>query len=148
VSRLNELDAPRVGFVLIGVLIAALAAIAVWQDDGMAGRQLATQIFVVEAVALTFLALWPSGGEWSPRRRRLTARLDTASVVAGLVIVVFVGARAACGCGDPTTGYQLPTLFTIPSTTWLDIGTFGVPIVVTIAASRALDRDRSGAGVR
>jgi hypothetical protein len=57
--------------------------------------------------------------------------------VAGLVLVVFTGARAA---GDLAGGHVLPTVLGIASTAWTDIATFGVPLLLAIARSDIPDR--------
>jgi hypothetical protein len=130
-------DIPRTVIALIAALIAAAAAFAVGRDTGMAGFDLAAGVFLVEAVVAAALAVWPSPGGWSSRRRGFASLFTSASIVAGLVLVVFTGARAA---GDLASGYVLPTVLGIASTTWADIATFGVPFLLAIARSDFPDR--------
>jgi len=132
-------DTPRTVIALAASVIAGAAAIAVGRDTGMAGFDLAAGVFLVEAVVAAALAVWPSAGGWSSRRRGFASLFTSASIVAGLVLVVFTGARAA---GDLASGYVLPTVLGIASTTWADIATFGVPLLLAIARSDVPDRLR------
>jgi hypothetical protein len=130
-------DIPRTVIALATAVIAAVAAVAVARDTGMAGYDLAAGVFLVEAVVAGALALWPSRGGWSGRRRGFASLFTSASIVAGLVLVVFTGARVT---GDPGSGYVFPTVLGIASTTWTDIATFGVPLLLAIARSDVPDR--------
>jgi len=130
-------DIPRTVIALVAALIAGAAAFAVGSDTGMAGFDLAAGVFLVEAVVAVALAVWPSPGGWSSRRRGFANLFTSASIVAGLVLIVFTGARAA---GDPASGSVLPTVLGIASTTWTDIATFGVPLLLAIARSDVPDR--------
>lgn len=130
-------DIPRTVIALAASVIAGAAAFAVAIDTGMAGYDLAAGVFLVEGVVAAALAVWPSPGGWSRRRRSFASLFTSASIVAGLVLVVFSGAR---GAGDPATGYVLPTVLGIVSTTWTDIATFGVPLLLAIARSDVPDR--------
>jgi hypothetical protein len=132
-------DIPRSLIALVATVIAALAAVAIGRDSGMAGYDLAAGVFLLEAVVAGALTLLPSRDRWSARRRGFTRLFTSASIVAGLWLVVFTGARAA---GDVATGYLLPTVLGIASTTWADIATFGVPILLAIAGSDLPDRIR------
>ena len=133
-------DIPRTVIALAAALIAGAAAFAVGRDTGMAGFDLAAGVFLVEAVVAAALAVWPSPDGWSSRRRGFASLFTSASIVAGLVLVVFTGARAA---GDLASGSVLPTVLGIASTTWADVATFGVPILLAIARSDFPDRFQS-----
>jgi hypothetical protein len=136
-------DPPRSLIALLATVIATAAAVAVGRDGGMSGHELAAGVFSLEAIVCGALAALPSGASrWSTRRRGFASVFTSGSIVAGLVLVVFTGARAACGCGDPTTGYSLPVILGIASTTWTDLATFGVPILIAIAGSDVPDRLR------
>ncbi|HEV2006698.1 MAG TPA: hypothetical protein VGQ85_08810 [Candidatus Limnocylindrales bacterium] len=132
-------DVPRTVLALVASVIAGAAAIAVARDTGMAGYDLAAGVFLVEAVVAAALAVGPSPGGWPGRRRGFANLFTSASIVAGLVLVVFTGARAA---DDPASGSSLPTVLGIASTTWADIATFGVPLLLAIARSDVPDRLR------
>jgi hypothetical protein len=133
-------DAPRSLIALVAAVVAAAAAVAVGRDDGMLGHELAAGVFSLEAIVCGALAALPSGRRWSARRRGFAGVFTSGSIVAGLVLVVFTGARAACACGDPGGGYELPLVLGIVSTTWMDLATFGVPILLAIAGSDLTDR--------
>jgi hypothetical protein len=139
-------DPPRSLIALVAAAVAGAAAVAVGRDAGMQGHELAAGVFSLEAIVCGALAVLPSGGRWSARRRGFAGVFTSASIVAGLVLVVFTGARAACGCGDPATGYMLPVVLGIASTTWTDLATFGVPILLAIAGSDLPDRLRRQPG--
>ncbi len=130
-------DLPRSLICLVATVVAAAAAVAVARDTGMAGYDLATGVFSLEAIVLVALTLLPSRGRWSDRRRGFTRVFTSASIAVGLVLVVFTGARVA---GDLASGYVLPTVFGIASTTWTDIATFGVPILLAITGSDLPDQ--------
>ena len=139
-------DLPRSLIALAAAVIAAAAAVAVGRDAGMLGHELAAGVFSLEAIVCGALAGLPSRGRWSARRRGFAGVFTSGSIVAGLVLVVFTGARAACGCGDPASGYQLPVVLGIASTTWMDLATFGVPILLAIAGSDLPNRVRRQPG--
>jgi hypothetical protein len=126
-------DLPRTVIALATAVIAGATAFAVGRDTGMAGYDLAAGVFLLEAIVAGILAVWPSRGGWSDRRRGFVKLFTSASIVAGLFLVVFTGARAAGG--DPASGYVLPTVLGIASTTWTDIATFGVPLLLVVAGS-------------
>jgi hypothetical protein len=130
-------DIPRTVIALVAALIAGAAAFVVGRDTGMAGYDLAAGVFLIEAVVAVALAVWPSPGGWSSRRRGFANLFTSASIVAGLVLIVFTGSRAAA---DIPSGYVLPTVLGIASTTWTDIATFGVPLLLAIARSDVPDR--------
>ncbi len=142
-------DVPRSLICLVATVIAAAATAAVARDTSMTDYELATGVFSLEAVVLVALTLLPSRGRWSERRRGFTRVFTSASIAAGLVLVVFTGARTA---GDLASGYTLPIVLGIASTAWTDIATFGVPILLAIAGSDVPDRLSSrswpGTGLR
>ena len=132
--RLNmlsgRLDLPRALILLVAGALGGAAAVAVSADTSMAGSGLAALVFAAA------FGLFPSPGRWTDRRRSVVGAFTSASIVAGLILVVTVGARAACGCGGGT----LPTVLGIESPTWMDIGIFGIPLLVALAASTWPDR--------
>lgn len=131
----SKLDVRRAALAAVAGLIAIPAAAAAWADAGMAGHGLVADVFLIEAIVAAAFVVVPSRARWSSRRRLYARIFANASIVTGIAIVLFTGARAACGCGDPSTGYLLPTVLWITSTTWVDIGVFGVPLLIAIAAS-------------
>jgi hypothetical protein len=135
-----RLDVPRAIISLVAAGIGACAAVAVAADATMAGRPLAVGVFGIEAIIAVAFGLRPSPGRWGDRRRTAARAVTSGSIIAGLFIVTFVGARTGCACvGVATT---LPTVLGIESPTWMDIGTFGVPLLFALAASAVPDRLR------
>jgi hypothetical protein len=113
--------------------LAVLGAAAASLDHGFAGWEISGQVLSVDAIAAAGLALIPGGHRWSGRRRAAAFWFAAASFFVGATMELFVGARAACGCGDPAGGYMLPTILGVPAQVWVALGLVVVPLLIGLA---------------
>lgn len=131
---------------LRSLLAAAAAALAVAGaaggavDSGVGSAAVATRFLPLEAVACAAFVVVPSRGLWSGRRRALAALVAVVWTLVGLLLLIGVGARAACGCGDPSTGYVLPSLLWASAADWVMIAAVANPFLMAAAASPLPDR--------
>jgi hypothetical protein len=130
----------------LAAALAAMGAIAAAADDGMAGGPTAAQVFVAEAIIGAVFAALPSNRPWSDRRRTLAGVSALVTSFLALPLAFLTMARAACGCGDPATGYMLPTFFGLVAHDWVIIAAIAFPVLMALTTARALGRVRSSDG--
>ncbi|MGA3057327.1 MAG: hypothetical protein ABSE70_04720 [Candidatus Limnocylindrales bacterium] len=136
----TRIDLPRSTFVGVAAVLAAVGAGGGLVDTGMGGAATATRNLGIEAfVDVAFIAV-PAGVQWSLRRRWLAAVAAIIWALDAFLLLVSYGARAACGCGDPASGYMLPVYFGTTAANWMMIGALAGPLLMTAAASSLPDR--------
>jgi hypothetical protein len=126
----------------LAAVLAGIGAGGGLVDTGMGGADVATRNLGFESVVdLIFIAV-PAGAMWSLRRRLLATVVAMLWTLDALVLLVFYGARAACGCGDPAGGYVLPVYFGMTAANWMMIAALAGPFLLAAAASSLPDRLR------
>jgi hypothetical protein len=137
---ITRIDLPRFALVGLAAVLAAIGAGGGLVDTGMGGAATATRNLGFEAIVdVAFIAI-PAGARWSLRRRWLAAAVAIVWTLDAFVMLVSYGARAACGCGDPASGYVLPVYFGTTAANWMMIGAVAGPFLMAAAASSLPDR--------
>ena len=131
-----RVDVPRSLLAGAAAVLAALAAVAASRDGGMSNNDLAVLVLAFETVVDLAFALVPSRIHWSGARRAAAAGLAVLWALTALPLLALTGARAACSCGDPSTGYMLPTLFNVAAYQWILCASLAGVVLMAATAVR------------
>ncbi|MGH2967176.1 MAG: hypothetical protein ACRDMH_17595 [Solirubrobacterales bacterium] len=130
------IDPRRVPLAVVAAALATMGAIAAQADRSMAIWSVAVQVFAAEAIVGITFAAFPSGGSWSERRRTLAGATAALAGILAPALILLTMARAACGCGDPATGYMLPTLVGLTAPDWVGISAVAFPVLMALTTIR------------
>jgi hypothetical protein len=120
-------------------VLAAIGAAAGIVDTGMGNGELVTRVLGFEAIVDAAFVVIPSHGLWSGQRRAMAALAAVFWAALALLLLILYGSRAACGCGDPSTGYALPTLLGFPAKDWVPVAAVAGPFLMAATVTPLLD---------
>lgn len=134
-------DLVRSGLAFVAAAIALVAVLDAYADQRIEFAPIGV-VFGLAAVASASLAIVPSRGAWSDRRRFASAIVAGLWAVVGLAVGIFAEVVSACACAFAGPNNAPSAAPGIDASAWITMATLGGPLLLLLAASRLPDRLR------
>jgi hypothetical protein len=135
-------DLVRSGLAFVAAAIALVAVLDAYADPRIEFAPIGV-VFGLAAAASASLALVPSRGAWSDRRRIASAIVAGLWAALGLAVGLFAEVISTCSCAAFAGPNNAPSAAPgIDASGWFAIATLGGPLLLLLAASRLPDRLR------